>query len=367
MRKTIVTVILAIGLFGCQSEKEEAIANKKSPPLVTLHHVSAASPLREMTISGITKYREETPLGFTTAGKVAHIAYDEGERVSKGAVLARLDTTDVRAKLNSARAEYDRASAQYERLAPLFEKGWITRPQMDQALASKRAAAAQVKSAQFASNTAQIIAPSNGVILSRSAQTGQVVAAGTQILTLGKDNKGLIFEAQLSDRQVSLLHQGMSATVTLGSDAGETITGEITEISGRADPLSGQFKAIIQLPFAQSIKSGQIGTATFHNITQKNVETPLLTLSASAIFAARSDEAFVWLYDDKSQTVTAQNIAIDHIDNDLVYVKSGLKAGQKIVDQGLDKLQEGSKVKIAPSQKRQVKKQVKPSADKKEQ
>ena len=84
-----------------------------------------------------------------------------------GALIAALDATQVGANLESARAEQQRAQAELGRFQQLFEKGWVTRAQLERAEATARAATAQVSTAGFASGTSRILAPSGGIILDR--------------------------------------------------------------------------------------------------------------------------------------------------------------------------------------------------------
>lgn len=103
----------SLALSACSGGKEEAApaaADKVYP--VTMAVVQPASTSALITAAGTVRYRYETPLGFTTAGKIASIRFQEGDRVMPGALIAALDATQVGANLESARAEQQRAQAE---------------------------------------------------------------------------------------------------------------------------------------------------------------------------------------------------------------------------------------------------------------
>lgn len=334
----------SLALSACSGGKEEAApaaADKVYP--VTMAVVQPASTSALITAAGTVRYRYETPLGFTTAGKIATIRFQEGDRVMPGALIAALDATQVGANLESARAEQQRAQAELGRFQQLFEKGWVTRAQLERAEATARAATAQVSTAGFASGTARILAPSGGVILARTAEPGQVVAAGTQIVVLGETSGGMVLRAPMIDSDIARLSPGMPVMVRLSAVPGGEIEGVISEIEARANPSSGAFEVTIALPANPALRSGQIGTAEFRVAAAPDAAG--LAVPASAVFNVRADEGFVYLLDPKTSRVRARAVQIGRIDDRELVITGGLKPGDRIVTSGLVLLTDGAKVK----------------------
>lgn len=343
-----ITLSLLVGaslaLSACSGGKEEAVpaaADKVYP--VTIAVVQPASTSALITAAGTVRYRYETPLGFTTAGKIASIRFEEGDRVMPGALIAALDATQVGANLESARAEQQRAQAELGRFQQLFEKGWVTRAQLERAEATARAATAQVSTAGFASGTSRILAPSGGIILARSAEPGQVVAAGTQIVVLGETSGGMVLRAPMIDSDIARLSPGMPATVRLSALPGGEIEGVVSEIDARANPSSGAFEVTIALPANPGLRSGQIGTAEFRVAAAPDAAG--LAVPASAVFNVRADEGFVYLLDPKTSRVRARAVQIGRVDDKELIVTGGLRPGDRIVTSGLVLLTDGAKVK----------------------
>lgn len=300
-----------------------------------------------ITAAGTVRYRFETPLGFTSAGKIANIRFQEGERVVQGALIAALDTTQVSASLESARAEQQRAKAELDRFQQLFDKGWVTRAQLERSEAAARAATAQLSAASFASGTARIVAPSSGIILARSAEPGQVVAAGAQIVVLGENSGGMVLRVPMIDSNISRLTPGMAASVQLAGLAEDSIDGMISEIDARANSATGAFEVTVALPANRALRSGQIGTARFRVAAAPGAAG--LAIPASAVFNVRAGEGFVYLLDPKASRVRARAVQIGTIDDRQLIVTGGLKPGDRIVATGLGLLVDGARVKPLPS------------------
>ena len=334
----------SLALSACSGGKDDpapAAADKVYP--VTIAQVQPASTSALITAAGTVRYRYETPLGFTTAGKIASIRFEEGDRVMPGALIAALDATEVGANLESARAEQQRAQAELGRFQQLFEKGWVTRAQLERAEATARAATAQVSTAGFASGTSRILAPSGGIILARSAEPGQVVAAGTQIVVLGETSGGMVLRAPMIDSDIARLSPGMPVLVRLSAVPGGEIEGVISEIDARANPSSGAFEVTVALPANPALRSGQIGTAEFRVAAAPDASG--LAVPASAVFNVRADEGFVYLLDPKTSRVRARAVQIGRIDDKELIVTGGLRPGDRIVTSGLVLLTDGAKVK----------------------
>jgi len=334
----------SLALSACSGGKDDpapAAADKVYP--VTIAQVQPASTSALITAAGTVRYRYETPLGFTTAGKIASIRFEEGDRVMPGALIAALDATQVGANLESARAEQQRAQAELGRFQQLFEKGWVTRAQLERAEATARAATAQVSTAGFASGTSRILAPSGGIILARSAEPGQVVAAGTQIVVLGETSGGMVLRAPMIDSDIARLSPGMPVLVRLSAVPGGEIEGVISEIDARANPSSGAFEVTVALPANPALRSGQIGTAEFRVAAAPDASG--LAVPASAVFNVRADEGFVYLLDPKTSRVRARAVQIGRIDDKELIVTGGLRPGDRIVTSGLVLLTDGAKVK----------------------
>jgi RND family efflux transporter MFP subunit len=329
-------------LAGCGSSKPTVKGASEEIFPVQVINVQPGNLIRTISAVGTVRYRRETPLGFTTSGKVASVRFEEGDYVKRGALLAALDTTSVGADLSVAKAERDRAQSEFARLASLYKDGWVTKARYETAEASLKAATARLSQAGFASGTAQLYAPSSGIVLIRNAQPGQIISAGTPALTLGEADDGFIFRVPIIDKDATKLRVGMNAEIIIDSLGATPITATITEIDGRANEATGAFTVQFRLAGQPRLRSGQIGTA---NIRMPAADDGALQIPSSALFGVRTGEGLVYVVDAKTQRVETRNVAIERLTDNAVIVSGGLKPGDVIVISGTEKLHTGSRVR----------------------
>lgn len=343
IKDKIVVGLLPLALLAaCGEEKVATKAASDEIHPVQVITVQQENLLRTINAVGTVRYLRETPLGFTTAGKVATVRFEEGDFVKRGALLAALDTTTVGADVSVATAERNRARAEFNRMRSLFADGWVTKVRYEAAEAAVTAADARVRQAGFASGTAQLYAPSSGVILSRNVQPGQVIAAGTPALILGEGDDGFVFRVPIVDRDASMLRVGMAADIAIEAVGASPITATISEIDGRANEATGAFTVQFRLANRPQLRSGQIGTATIRLPSSDIGGT--LQIPASALFGVRTGEGLVYVVDGKNRVET-RNVVIERVTDDFVIVTGGIKPGDTIVTSGLEKLRTGSRVR----------------------
>lgn len=333
-------------LASCGDGKPAARPASEDIFPVQVMQVQTGNLVRTINAVGTIRYRRETPLGFTTAGKVASVRFDEGDNVKRGVLLAALDTTSVGADLSVAQAERDRAQSEFSRIATLYKDGWVTKARYEAAEASTKAAVARVSQARFASGTAQLYAPSSGVVLTRNIEPGQIVAPGTPALILGEADQGFVFRVPVIDRDASKLHVGMSAVIIIDSLGKTPIAATISEIDGRANEATGSFIVQFSLAGQPRMRSGQIGTA---NINMPAADDGSLQIPASALFAVRTGEGLVYVVDPKTQRVQTRNVSIERLTDSFVIVTGGIVAGDNIVIAGTEKLHTGARVRAVRS------------------
>jgi len=327
--------MLAIALLVACSQP--ASAPPPAAPQVRITQVGGTNLPATISATGTVAWRREISLGFTSAGRIATVAVNEGDTVRPGQLLAALDSTTVAASVSSARAERDRAAAEYARSTKLLEQGWVTRPRVDNARATLAAAEANVRSAGFQSRNAAIVSPGAGTVLARLTDAGQVVAAGTPVLVVGEASGGRVLRLPLADRDTARLRVGAPATVRLAAIEGE-LTGSVIEIGGRAERATGTFVVEIGLPDDRRLRAGQIGTVS---IVASGPGTMSLLVPPAAVFAPRAGEAFVYVADADGKRVKLRRVTIGEASDTAIQVTGGLQSGEWVATSRLDRLSDG--------------------------
>ena len=339
MRLAVILTTAAL-LASCSKPAPKPAEAPAAPPQVRVARVGGDVQAAEVTGVGTVALRREASLGFTSAGRILRITVNEGDQVRRGQLLAALDTTTVAADLARARAERARAAAEYRRSETLMAQGWITRPRLENAKAALESADAQVRAAGFQTANATIVAPGSGIVLARLSEPGQVVAAGTPVLTVGEEASGYVLRVPLSDRDAARLTEGAPATVTLAALGDQPMTGRVVEIGGRADRATGTFVVEIGLPDDARLRSGQIGNA---RIVVGGADQ-VIRVPANAVFAARADEAFVYVVDRARNKVALRRVGIGEADDRGIRVTRGLARGELVTTSRVDRLHDGMAV-----------------------
>jgi RND family efflux transporter MFP subunit len=338
----ILGLATALPLAGCGKNSDEKAKVSEEIFPVQVISVQPGAMVRTLSAVGSVRYRRETPLGFTSAGKVATVRFDEGDFVKRGALLAALDNTSVAADQTAAETERARAQADFERISALYKDGWVTKPRYEAAQAAAKTAAARVTQARFSTGNAQVYAPSSGIILTRNVEPGQIVAAGTPIVILGQADQGFVFRVPVIDRDAAKLRVGMAAQIMLDAVESGPINATISEIDGQANAATGAFIVQFALPSTAKLRSGQIGTA---RIDLPATEGSAMQIPASALFGVRSGEGMVFVVDAKTSRVETRNVLIDRLADDFVVISGGLQPGDRLVVSGGEKLRTGAKVR----------------------
>src|SRR5690606_15293361 len=180
---------------------EEAATPEVIRPAIVVQPDSAGMALT--AYSGELRAQREPQLAFRIGGKLARRHVDAGDRVKANQPLAELDADDVRLQLDVARAglraaeaDLELATSERERHQSLLERGLVGQSQFDARnnawrLAKSRAeqARSQFDVAKNQAEYAVLRAPADGLIVSRLAEAGQVVAAGQPVFVMAEDGE----------------------------------------------------------------------------------------------------------------------------------------------------------------------------------
>jgi HlyD family secretion protein len=306
-------------------------------------------PLR-IPASGTIAAVDEIILGSEVAGlAVAELLVDEGDTVTKGQVLARLNRSILDAQLEqanaqilSARASAVEAEANLRRAVELGTKGFVSKQSIDQRRSAATSARAMVSvyeaqrdelSARLAQTV--ITAPADGVIASRGVSQGQVVGNGTELFRIIRDGK-LEWKAELPDHQLTFLSEGQKATVTAGAG---NVEGAIRLIAETIDARSRNGVVHVALPADARLRSGMFARGEI-----LGGEVDALTLPEGAV-VTRDGESYVF-------TIAAQGrVQLTKIETGvrtakLVEIRKGLSKGARVVLDGAGLLSEGDQVRV---------------------
>ena len=354
MRNNLLLAAAAVVLAACGNGK---VATEPVRPVLTQTVIPGAAATKDV-YSGELRARYETDLGFRVGGKLVARAVDAGARVQKGQVLARLDPEDAKlaaqaagAQLASAEGDFALAKAELDRHADLLAKKFISQSAFDAKQNAFNVAKAKVEQmrsqASISTNQAgytTLVADADGVVISTSAEAGQVVAAGQSILRLAHaGEKEVVVSAP--ETQLARFKVGNAVAISLWSAGDAVFAGRIREVAGGADPVTRTYA--VRVTAINPPPQAQLGM-TANVIFASTPDSELVVLPLSAL-AREGDNAAVWVVDPKSHQVKMRKVTVGQYREDGVTITQGLHAGDIVVTAGVHKLRENQVVRHAAS------------------
>ncbi|TPJ28550.1 efflux RND transporter periplasmic adaptor subunit [Mesorhizobium sp. B2-7-2] len=346
-------VVAALALAGCSQEKAEVVQEVVRP--VKVVEIGEAQTTRQLDYSGSVRARTEMNLGFRIAGKVTERLVDIGQHVNEGDVLARVDPSDYELSVKSARASLDAAERQVEtvdlarkRAEQLYAKNFAPKSQLDQArlaydqaVATRDAARSTLAQAQNQVHYTDLKASQAGIVTAISADVGQVVGAGTPVMTVAVDGEKEVSIA-VPEMDIAGFKPGKEVKASFWSDEGLTLNGKVREVAGSADPQSRTFAVRVSLPNDPRVLLGM--TANVEATVGSKAQLVSIPLTA---MTEKDGKQIVWTVDRASDTVHPRSIKVANFTADGVAVADGLKQGDIVVAAGTQFMTENLKVKLA--------------------
>lgn len=351
MRRALLLAFAAPWLAACGNGAQVA---EPVRPALTVTVAPGAATTADV-LSGELRARVETDLAFRIGGKLAARLVDAGARVKRGQALARLDPEDARlaaeaarAQLAAAEADHALAKAELDRATDLLARKFISASAHDARRAAYDAARARLEQARaqaaLSGNQAAyatLAADADGVVVSVSAEPGQVLAAGQPVLRLARDGE-MDVAVSVPESQVARLRPGQDLVAFLWADPGRRIPARVREVAGGADPVTRTFAARVAL--AAVPPEARVGmTATVVLPPRADASLAVLPLTALVRDGGR---ATVWVVDPKTSRVARRAVTVGQYREDGAVISTGLAAGETVVAAGVHKLREGQPVRI---------------------
>ena len=217
--------------------------------------VTLSSLSRDVTVSGVVEPLRTVGVNSQLSTTVLAIGAVEGDRVSAGQVLARLDAAEIQAQLASAEANHEVAQAAWERAQKLYEDQIITLPEYEAARAAFAAAEAELDQLRTRLGYATVRSPLAGVVLEKNVEAGDLAAAQQQLFHVG-DVSTLVVRVGVSELDVLQLRAGDSVRVLLDAFPDRPIRGRIRRVFPAADPESRLVPVEVALDPGSPARSG---------------------------------------------------------------------------------------------------------------
>jgi multidrug efflux system membrane fusion protein len=322
--------------------------------------------------SAVVMPDSEAPLGFRIPGYVISLKQvrgqdgrmrdvAEGDRVSRGAVLVRIRSSEYEDKVHqassqaaAAQAVFQKAKLDFDRANHLYDTESLTKPDFDSARAQYDASEEQLKSARALTSEAEIalrdtslIAPFDGDIVKKAVEMGALVGPGVPACTLAKTDTVKIIVG-VPDTVVRSVRLGQPVDVAIDAFPARTFHARISRMSSAADTITRNFEVEVAIPNRDHLlKVGMIGSLQFANADGGSRASTLL-VPLSAVVQAKDGKYGVFVVSDSSAGEVARlhGVEIGAVNGTEISVVNGLQAGDRIITNGANLLKDGQRVEV---------------------
>jgi HlyD family secretion protein len=216
-------------VFGWGGPQYKTVALEEGPLAVTISASGTLNPVKSVQV------------GTQVSGMVQEIYVDFNDVVKKGQVIARIDPREWQARFEQAEANYILAKRNHDNNKRLIEKNFISAAALDQTLSAYKSAKASLTMAKKALDDTVIRSPVDGVVVKRSVERGQTVAASLQapeLFIIAQDLADMQVETAIDESDVGRITEGMTATFTVDAFPGKVFQSKVKQV--RKAPINVQ-------------------------------------------------------------------------------------------------------------------------------
>ena len=336
IRCFVLAVSASLALAGCQVKEEKT--GGPSPVRVKVMKVALSEQKTSGRFSGTVEEAAGTPLSFSVMGTVNAVSFRLGDRVEKGQLLASLDATSVRSSYDAAKAALVQAEDAYRRMKELHGKGSLPEIKWVEVQSKLQQARSMEEMARKNLKDCKLYAPFSGVIADKSVEVGQNVIPGMAVGKLLGVSR-LKVKISMPESEIASVSLHQKAEIVVPALGSRRFSGMVSEKGIMADPFSRSYEVNIDVADA----GGDLmpGMVTEVRLAGADGGTAVI-VPARIVQLDEKNRSFVWI--DNNGVAEKRVISCGDFAGDGVVVASGLKADDRIIVEGQQKVCNGTKI-----------------------
>jgi len=362
----VIMVVLILALSGALSlfsrfRAGRALAKETeidSVPTVVVVRPMAEKPDEELVLPATLQAYEESPIYARTSGYLLHWYKDIGSHVSKGDLLADIDTPEVDQELSQARAARQQSSAQLD-IAKISAERWLNLRKTDsvsqqetdtqtstyqQAQANLAAADANVRRLEQLESFKRVYAPFSGVLVKRNVDPGALISAGSagvELFILARVDPLRVF-INVPQAYSPAIKNGMPAFITLSEMPGQKFKGTVTRTAEAIDPATRTLLTEVDVPN----KDGRLLRGSFGEVHfNPKIDVAKLTIPVNAMLFRKEGPRVAVVGPDNKVQLRPITIGRDY--GATLEVLGGVSPDERVIVNPADSLDDGQTVRVA--------------------
>ncbi len=289
---------------------------------------------------GTTRAAESINVSSRVSNMITAISFEEGEHVEAGEVLIELESSEARADLAAAQATLVESRSQYQRSRELLRTQAVSESRVEELEAIMRANEAALAAAEARLQDHRIRAPFAGTLGLRRVSIGTLVTPGTVITTLD-DNSTMLLDFDVPETYLGSLAVGQTLTARSAAYPETDFTGVVATIDSRVDPVTRAVTVRARLPNPDRL----LKPGMFMTVRVLRETSDLLLLPEQALVPQQSRQ-FVFVIEDGLAQM--REVVIGRRAPGKVEILEGLREGEVVVVEGVQRLTDGTPVNPRP-------------------
>jgi RND family efflux transporter MFP subunit len=341
----LLTVIAGGALSSCKMQPTEAEIAAASPeikiqPVKVMDLTYRETAITQNITSTIVAF-EETYLSPALSGRIRSVKVDVNDHVNKGDLLVEMDRT----QLDQTQLQYQTLMTDLVRMDTLLKYGSVTQQSYDQMKAQVETTELILENLK--ENTL-LRAPYSGIITGKYYNDGELFSpapntpAGKAALVSMIQVDPVRLMVNLSEKDLPLIKEGMTATITTDVYPGETFNGTVFRIHPTISAATRTFAVEVKVPNNKE----NLAPGMFARVTLKLGKKEALVVPAIAVLQqSGTNERYVMLHEDGKARKVVIQIA-SRIDDQLEIASPEIKGGEQLIIAGQSHLENGAPVKV---------------------
>lgn len=288
---------------------------------------------------GTTRGLESVDIVAEVSGRITEIGFREGQQVSEGHVLFRLDRVREESELREAIAQRDDLRQKLERARKLLEDEAVSRAEVDELASELEGAEARVAVVRSRLIDREIRAPFDGTTGLREVSLGAFVEPGTLLTTLD-DLSVVRVDFSVPERFLGALSEGLKVSARNVAFDENSFEGEVSRIGTRVDPITRSVR--VQSEFDNS--DGRLRPGMFMTVQLVMGERPDAVLVPEEALQIQGAESYAFVVED--DTVRRTSVTLGQRRRGEVEILEGISAGDELVVAGVQRVRDGARVQI---------------------
>lgn len=348
----VVALLILVYFLFSGGKKEEKVSFETAKVEKKNIHTS-------ITATGTIEPVTSVTVGTQVSGIVSKLYVDYNSVVKKGQIIAELDKTNLTSELNTAKANLasaqstlDYEKANHDRYKTLFDKGLVSANDYENARLSYEKARQTVTSSRESVRKAQtnlgyatITSPIDGVVLSKSVEEGQTVAASfntPELFTIAQDLTDMRVIADIDEADIGGVKEGQRVTFTVDAFPEDSFEGQVTQVRQQATTESNvvTYEVVISAPNNDlKLKPGLTANVTIYTLELNNtlaVPSKALRFTPNEALLSKGEqiadcEGDHKIWTKEGNTFKAYKVETGTSNGILTEIKSGIKEGTEVL------------------------------------